>query len=284
MDARQDSPSLDFAKDTTGEIKRRPEKAPAAHTMWKGHQKNRGTPATQKLPDGQQTRKKKGKNMLPEESTDSIHRKNHSISLTVRKRENHGTLPLPTAGTLLGLLRSTVPQGKATSEPRVGSCRAFAWGRIVEGQGHGQPRGEAILLLTQAGGRKGASAMSTPESAGGQVGEVTGTGGTKPQAQDTAKLTQKEGSTLLQWRSFRKPVLKLLHPSSLEKPSQTASQLDTLTRGRDAGLQAGRTQYLEVSMDDGWLLSVHVLYRSACLVEDLQNSIARERPSRFHFL
>lgn len=191
------------------------------------------------LMDNKQERKKEKTCCLKKVLTPYTE-KNHSISLTVWKRENHGTLPLPTAGTLLGLLRSTVPQGKATYERRAGSCRAFAWGWIVEGQGHGQPRGEAILLLTQAGGRKGASAMSTPESAGGQVGEVTGTGGTKPQAQDTAKLTQKEGSTLLQWRSFQKPVLKLLYPSSLEKPSQTASQLDTLTRGRGAGLQDGQ--------------------------------------------
>lgn len=37
-------------------------------------------------------------------------------------------------------------------------------------------------------------------------------------------------------------------------------------------------------MDDGRLLSVHVLHRSARLIEYLQNSIARERTSRFNFL
>ena len=37
-------------------------------------------------------------------------------------------------------------------------------------------------------------------------------------------------------------------------------------------------------MDDGRLLSVHVLHRPARLIEYLQDGIARERTFRFNFL
>lgn len=40
--------------------------------------------------------------------------------------------------------------------------------------------------------------------------------------------------------------------------------------------------YLEIPVDDGWFLPVHVLHCSACLVEDLQNAVAGQRAFAFN--
>lgn len=56
-----------------------------------------------------------------------------------------------------------------------------------------------------------------------------------------------------------------------------------------AGEQSVETQsamqpswYLEIPVDDGWFLPVHVLHCSACLVEDLQNAVAGQRAFTFN--
>lgn len=67
--------------------------------------------------------------------------------------------------------------------------------------------------------------------------------------------------------------------------TKTSRELSQGRRTECEDMQPGMqpSWYLEVPVDDGWFLPVHVLHCSACLVEDLQNAVAGQRAFTVNF-